>query len=167
MAEPSEDVQVKMAGEAAGELVETYYHALNTPKARSTLPGFYITPTATSPLQPDISLNGNIIPTPKDLQDIFEKQVDRSHYEVQSFDCQVLNTNYNVGAPEQLLGPKADGKKISILVFVSGSVRYWKEGVDGDTRGFTENFVLVPNWDVKAKGDKKWLIQSQNFRLVF
>jgi len=153
---------------------------LNNPK-RGNLTSFYIKPTANSPAKPDISLNGNIFTDPADVQTIFDKQVDRVHYEVQDWDCEVLNTNYNVGAEDSRLGPDKDGKKISILLMVSGSVKYWNNigstgGVgDGgepvDPRGFTETIVLVPNlaaYGPKAlKGEKKWLIQSQNFRLVF
>jgi NTF2-related export protein 1/2 len=115
-------------------------------------------------------MNGNIISDPAELQYFFENQVSRAHYEVGSFDCQVINTNYNVGVDENRLAPEKDGKKMSVLVMVSGSVRYSKEGTDSDMRGFTENVVLVPNWAAQgskaAKGERKWLIQSQNFRLV-
>jgi len=171
MSEPSDDVQVKVATEAAGNFVESYYPALNNMKhGRSSLTSFYVTPVPGSPLQADISLNGNIVADPADLQAIFEKQVARAHYEVQSFDCHVLNTNFNVGAEDRMLGPDKDGRKMSILVIVSGSVKYWKDGAEGDLRGFTETVVLVPNWAAlgskAAKGEKKWLIQSQNFRLV-
>jgi NTF2-related export protein 1/2 len=59
---------------------------------------------------------------------------------------------------------------MSILVLVSGSVQYIQEGKDTLPRGFTENVVLVPNrdaYDPKApRGLKRWLIQSQTFRLV-
>jgi NTF2-related export protein 1/2 len=107
---------------------------------------------------------------PAQLQSIFETQVAKAQYEVQSFDCQVINTNYNVGVDSTKLGPNKDGKKMSILVMVSGSVKYFKESTDGETRGFTENVVLVPNWEAQGpkapKGLKKWLIQSQTFRLV-
>ena len=115
-------------------------------------------------------MNGNIVADPAELQAIFEKLVSRAQYDVTSFDCHALNTNYNVGADESKLGPDKDGKKMSVLVMISGSVRYWKDGGQGETRGFTENIVLVPNWEAQgpkaARGDKKWLIQSQNFRLV-
>lgn len=104
---------------------------------------------------------------PAELQEMFEKQVKKAHYEVGGFDCEVINPNYNVGVDETMLGPDKDGRKISILVIVSGSVRY---GDDGETRGFTESVVLVPNWEAQGpkapKGLKKFLIQSQNFRLV-
>ena len=151
--------------------MDSYYPALNGVKqGRSSLTTFYVKPTPSSPLQADISLNGNVVADPEELQSIFEKKVDRAHYEVQSFDCHVLNTNYNVGADESILSPDKTGKKMSILVMVSGSVRYWKDSGDGDTRGFTESVVLVPNWATlkprPARGEKNWLIQSQTFRLV-
>ena len=129
---------------------------------------FYIKPTVTCKV--DISLNGNVVADPAALQDLFENQVEKSHYDVQSFDCQVLNTNYTVGTPEGTLGPDKDGKKMSILVMVSGGVRYGKEDGDGEVRGFTDNVVLVPNWEAQgpkaSKGDRRWLIQNQTFRLV-
>lgn len=79
-----------------------------------------------------------------------------------------------MGVDDASLGPDKDGKKMSILLMVSGSVRYSKHGEDGENRGenraFTETFVLVPNWEAQSpkapKGLKRWLIQSQNFRLV-
>lgn len=131
---------------------------------------FYLKPSPTSPVKANITLNGNIVEHPTALQAIFENQVEKSQYDAQSFDCQVLNANYNISAAEDALGPNKDGKKMSILVMVSGSVKYWKDGGDGEVRGFSETFVLVPNWEAQgpkaAKGAKKWLIQSQNFRLV-
>jgi NTF2-related export protein 1/2 len=157
-------------GLAAEQFVETYYPALNNPTLRKNLTTFYIKPTASFPLRANITLNGNIISDPSELQFFFESQVSKAHYEVGSFDCHVLNTNYNVGAEEEKLGPDKDGKKMSILVMVSGSVKYWKDGADSEVRGFTENVVLVPNWEAQrpnaAKGERKWLIQSQTFRLV-
>jgi len=166
-----EDVEVRVASEAAQKFVDAYYAALNSVSGRSSLTTFYIKPTVTSPLQADISLNGNIVATPDELQALFEKQVSKAHYEVQSFDCQVLNTNYNIDFEDHLLSPDKDGKKMSVLVVVSGSVKYGKEGgSEGNARGFTESIVLVPNWAAQGpkalKGERRWLIQSQNFRLV-
>lgn len=131
---------------------------------------FYIKPTPTSPLKADISMNGNVLADPSELQKMFEEQVSKAFYEVTSFDCHTINTNYNIGASENNLGPDKRGKKVSILVMVSGSVRYWQDGTGGETHGFTENLVLVPNWEAHgpkaAKNERKWLIQSQTFRLV-
>jgi NTF2-related export protein 1/2 len=57
---------------------------------------------------------------------------------------------------------------------VSGGVKYFKSAADeevrDESRGFTETFVLVPHMEAQGakapRGLKKWLIQSQNFRLV-
>jgi len=41
--------------------------------------------------------------------------------------------------------------------------------VSEETRGFVDNVLLVPNWDITKKNEKdkkKWLVQSQTFRLV-
>jgi NTF2-related export protein 1/2 len=92
----------------------------------------------------------------------------KSHYEAQSFDCHVLNPNYNIGASDADLGPDPTGRKMSILLVVSGYVKYG-EARDAKMRGFTENFVLIPNFAAGIGNQdvfKKWLIQSQNFRIV-
>ena len=150
---------------ACDEFVASYYPAINDGK---NLTSFYIKPNSSSP-QADISLNGKIVPDPEQLQNIFQTEVGKCSYDCQSYDCQVLNTNYNVGAPENMLAPNKDGKKLSILLMVSGGVKYM-DSSDSEVRGFTENFVLVPNWNAQGpkapKGLKKWLVQSQTFRLV-
>ncbi|KIN03788.1 hypothetical protein OIDMADRAFT_18029 [Oidiodendron maius Zn] len=170
MAEPADDIQVKIATDAAEKFVESYYPSLNNAKGRAHLTEFYIRPTEASPLQADITLNGNTVADPAQLQSIFENQVSKAHYDVQSFDCQVINTNYNVGINETMFAPNKDGKKMSILVMVNGSVKYFRDNTDGEIRGFTETLVLVPNFEAHGpkspKGAKKWLIQSQTFRLV-
>lgn len=129
---------------------------------------FYVKPTAT--LKADISINGNILADPEAVQSVLDKQPKRAVYDVQSYDCNALNTNYNVGAPDNMLGLDKDGKKMSLMVMVSGSVNYGKHDGEEEHRGFTENFILIPNWEAHnpkaAKGLKKWLISSQNFRLV-
>jgi NTF2-related export protein 1/2 len=136
------------------------------PHALRDIPDFYVKPNPDSPLKPDISLNGNLISSPSDLEAVFAKQPPKTHYEVQSFDCHVLNHNYNVGAPDNVLEMNKQGKKMSIMVTVSGSVRY---GDGADTQGFMDSLVLVPNWEVYGKLPKvkrRWVIQSQTFRLV-
>jgi NTF2-related export protein 1/2 len=136
---------------------------------RSTISSFYLQPTATSPLSADISLNGNVIPDPKAIQNFFETQMPKAHYEVQSYDVQVLNPNYNIGVADDALGPDKSGAKMSLLILVSGNVRYGGEIKDAVMRGFTETVILVPNPESakqKGRGAKGWLIQSQNFRLV-
>ena len=115
---------------------------------------------------PVIVWNGNIIPDPTSFQKMFQEEMPRTHYETQSYDCHVLNPNYVAeGAPA---GDAASGKNMTFLVIVSGYLKY------GDDRslpskGFSENFVLVPNSaavHTKGKNQNQWVIQSQNFRLV-
>ncbi|RDL41192.1 NTF2-like protein [Venustampulla echinocandica] len=161
----SEDMEVKVSVEAAETFANTYYANLNKPHGAKELQTFYVQSNPASPLKPDITLNGNLVKDPTELEAIFEKQPAKTHYEVQSFDCHVLNPNYNVGAHDDSLEPNKAGKKMSILVLISGSVRYGEE----ETQGFTDNIVLVPNWEILGKppkGKRKWLIQSQTFRVI-
>ncbi|KAE8452423.1 hypothetical protein EG329_000325 [Mollisiaceae sp. DMI_Dod_QoI] len=159
--------EVKVAGTAAQDFVDAYYPALNNPKSRASIAEFYIKPVPGSPLKADIVLNGTPSTDPTEVQNIFDKQVSKAHYEVHGFDCQTINANFNVGANETALAPDMDGKKMSVAVMISGTVKY---GEEGDIRGFVDNIVLVPNWEAHSpkapKGLKKWLVQSQNFRLV-
>lgn len=152
---------------AAQDFVDAYYPALNNPKGRAGITDFYIKPIPGTPLKADIVLNGVPSTDPTEVQNIFEKQVTKAHYEVQNFDCHTINPNYNVAANESALALDTDGKKMSIVVLISGTVKY---GEEGDVRAFTDNVVLVPNLEAHspkaAKGLKKWLVQSQNFRLV-
>lgn len=90
-----------------------------------------------------------------------------AHYEVQSFDCQIINRAYpSVTASGVKSSDQMTVKDMSVLVIVSGHVRYG-ESRDQPQRGFSETFVLVPNPSSdREKRRKDWLIQSQNFRLV-
>ena len=111
---------------------------------------------------PDIVWNGNTISNPALLQKIFEEQMPQARHEVQGYDCQVLNPHYN---PEGIQGQtSASGRDISILLTVTGMVKYG-EPKAAEPQGFSENFVLIPDLSV-GSGRPKWLIQSQNFRLV-
>ncbi|KAG9239678.1 hypothetical protein BJ875DRAFT_365096 [Amylocarpus encephaloides] len=166
MAHLPEDLETKTAVDASETFVNTYYPTLNKPNGPKELADFYVRANPDSPLKPDISLNGNLVADPAELEAVFEKQPAKSHYEVQSFDCHVLNPNYNIGAPDDLLEPNKSGKKMSIMVMVNGSVRY---GEETETQGFTDSVVLVPNWDAlgkSPKGKRKWLIQSQTYRVI-
>jgi NTF2-related export protein 1/2 len=92
-----------------------------------------------------------------------------THYEVQSFDCQIINQTYPTPTATGLKLPNETTiKDMSILVIVSGFVRFG-EARDLPQRGFSETFVLVPNPTAdgpKGKRRREWLIQTQNFRLV-
>ncbi|TQS38332.1 hypothetical protein Golomagni_01163 [Golovinomyces magnicellulatus] len=167
MAKVSEDVKVRVATSTAQDFVETYYSALNNIKGRSTLAKFYVKSSTT---KPDIIINGNVISSPASLQKLFETQVNRAHYDVKSYDAHILNSNYNLGGSTESTEPNKDGKKASVVVLISGSVIYWKDTEEGETRGFTETVVLVPNPEALSKSAKgkvrKWSILSQNFRLI-
>ena len=151
---------------AAERLVQTYYPALQSNPA--TISSFYMSPAAMpdgKPL-PVIVYNGNVIRDAATLQNMFQRDITSAHYEIQSYDCHVLNPNYVLDGTQG--GGAASGKNMTILVTVSGFVKFG--GREATARGFSENFVLVPNHDVATKGRgrqvKEWLIQSQNFRLV-
>ncbi|KAL9635623.1 MAG: hypothetical protein Q9164_003337 [Protoblastenia rupestris] len=161
----SADIATKCSTDATQKFVESYYPALNS--HRNQITTFY-TPTATMPdgkPLPIIVWNGNVIPDPASLQKLFEEQMPRSYYDVQDYDCHVLNPNY---VAEGTQGSNTPGKNMTILVTVSGYVKYG-ESRSVTARGFSENFVLVPNTaaaNTRGKHLKEWLIQSQNFRLV-
>jgi NTF2-related export protein 1/2 len=103
-------------GEAAQNFVDTFYPTLNNQNSRGNITSFYLKPTLASPQRPDITLNGNVVSDPSEVQKIFETQIPKAQYEVQSFDCHVINPNYNVGLDDAALGPEKDGKKMSIVV---------------------------------------------------
>ncbi|KAI9780209.1 MAG: hypothetical protein M1816_003133 [Peltula sp. TS41687] len=161
---------------AAQRFIESYYPALQT--SRSTLDTFYVPSSSLSDGKtvPTIVFNGNVIPDPLALRTLFEKQMPHAHYEVQSYDCQVLNPDYSLAGPGRF--DPSSGKNMSVVLTVSGYVRYG-ESRDAALRGFSENFVLIPNPDgggssssspgaARGRGTPRrdWLVQSQNFRLV-
>lgn len=121
-------------GEAAQNFVDTFYPTLNNQKARGNITSFYLKPTLASPQRPDITLNGNVVSDPSEVQKIFETQIPKAQYEVQSFDCQVINPNYNVGLDDAALGPEKDGKKMSIVVGAIQTpfpeIPFWFVGAD-------------------------------------
>ena len=133
-------------------------------KARSAIASFYAAPTTGDS---NILFNGNTVPDGAAVQEIFDTQMPPARYETQSIDCHVINPNYMMTANPA--NSKAVKSHISILVIVSGWVRYGEDRSDPQ-RAFSETFVLVPNPDAEnRKGGRKvkdFLIQSQNFRLV-
>ncbi|MCJ1366328.1 hypothetical protein MMC16_005456 [Acarospora aff. strigata] len=153
---------------AAEIFVESYYTALRS--SRATLSTFYSPPSAMpdgKPL-PAIIFNGNVISDAAAFQEMFEKQMPPSHYEVQSYDCHTLNPNYTAKDIKSSSG--GSGKNMTILLTVSGYVKFG-ELREAEMKGFSETFVLVPSSDpTGSKGqprrNQEWLIQSQNFRLI-
>ena len=126
-----------------------------------------LTKAADGKTVPVLVFNGKVIPDPTALQAMFEKDMPTATYEVQSFDCHTLNPNYNAAGPGP--HPPESGKNMSILISVSGYVKF-AEIKEDPLRGFHESFVLVPNTAAaasKAVGStRNWLIQSQTFRFV-
>ncbi len=153
---------------AAEKFVASYYNALSS--SRNTISSFYI-PPATMPdgkVLPTIVFNGNVIPDASAFQKMFEKEMPTADYDIQSYNCHMINPNYTAIGSEGT--PSTTGKNMTMLLMASGSVSYGNSS-DGDKRVFSENIVLVPNPTnptSKGKGSnrKGWLIQSQNFRLV-
>ena len=100
---------------------------------------------------------------------MFQQDVPAAHYEVQSFDCQVLNPSHTAENTQFDSRAAVIGKKMTLLLGVNGYVRLG-EPRDADMRGFSDTFVLVPNPAMatagRGKTSKEWVIQSQNFRLV-
>ena len=160
----------QMSTPAVRRFIESFYPALQS--ARPTIASFYLPVSSTGNgvnSRPTIVFNGNSISDPAAWQTLFEKQMPYSYYEVQSYDCHVLNPDYgganSGGDPSTSASPR---RNMSISVTVSGFVRYG-DGRDAMVRGFSDNVILVPNLEsVKVKGGPKkdWLVQCQNFRVV-
>jgi len=161
MVTPNDDLLTKTSTDGATDFVQSFYSALQS--NRGALSTFYSSTALT------ILLNGNLVADGAAVQDIFVNQMPPTHYEVQSFDCQIINRKYPTLTPTGIKAPtEMTVKDMSILVTVSGYVRFG-ESRDLPQRGFSESFVLVPNPNVsqpKGRGKKEWLIQSQTFRLV-
>lgn len=159
---------IKISTNAATHFVNTYYTALKA--HRDTITSFYMASAEMpggKPL-PSISFNGNQLPSAEAMQTMFQQQMPPSHYEVQCYDCHVINPNYIAEGAQSW--PAESGKNMTILVAVSGYVKYG-DLKEAKPRGFSESFVLVPNPVAAAgkqrmKNIKEWLIQTQNFRIV-
>jgi NTF2-related export protein 1/2 len=143
--------------------VESYHSALQTNK----------TPIATfySRIPETIVFNGNVLSDGIAVQDIFANQMPNSRFDVRSVDCHIINKNYPLPESDDNPPPKTSVKDhISMVVVVSGSVKFGPVNEKDQDRGFSETFILIPNTTVKGrekeKDKKDFLIQSQNFRVV-
>ncbi|KMU75746.1 hypothetical protein CISG_04920 [Coccidioides immitis RMSCC 3703] len=122
MAAVTEDTLTKVSTDAATDFVQSFYSALQS--ARPTISSFYSQPSAS------ILFNGNAVADGAAVQDIFMNQMPSTYYEVQSYDCQVLNPSYPTAAGLQPdiqgrpRGGAAAARNMSILVLVSGYVRF-------------------------------------------
>lgn len=97
-------------------------------------------------------------------------------YEVEGFDVHVLNPQFRVACPEHLQTEArgrgaitSQAQKASLMLQVTGWVQYGASK-EAPRKGFSEVFVLVPNWDSMGpkapRGLRGWLIMSQNYRAL-
>jgi NTF2-related export protein 1/2 len=189
MAELAEDTEVRIAAEGdvqsshhiqytnilpvSAVFIEQYYDALTRPGERENLSRFYLTPSATQSV--DITFNGAIISSPTELQETFTKNVDRCTYDIQTYDVHVTNKDYKIGRPEGLrVGGNSEkdvGRRMSMIITVSGIVRYGTSEDKGEQKVFSDVIFLVPNWNsfggkAGAMRARKYVIQNQTFRIV-
>ncbi|KAL8857246.1 MAG: hypothetical protein Q9178_006172 [Gyalolechia marmorata] len=164
---PEHITTIKVSTNASQYFVDSYYAALN--ERRNTIASFYMPPAAMpAGTLPSISFNGTQVPTAAAMQTMFEQQMPQPHYEVQCYDCHVVNPNCTLEGTHAW--PAKTGKNMTILVAVSGYVKYGKLK-EAQPRAFSETFLLVPNPAAAAgkqrmKNVKEWLIQTQTFRIV-
>ncbi|KAL6716349.1 hypothetical protein ACLMJK_005915 [Lecanora helva] len=154
---------------AAANFVESFYAALNN--SRETIASYYMPATTMTDGKslPVILFNSNVIEGPTAMQTLFKEKMPESQYEVQDYDCHVLNSHY---VPQDAEGPSQEtAKNMIILITINGQVRYGDvKSTLNSQKGFSESIVLAPNpaavGNERGKPVKEWLIQSQNFRLV-
>lgn len=174
----------------ATQFVDQYYVCVNG--SPTPIRTFYVSSSAkytqsTLPCPVDISINGLVLTGgPDEYETMLKTQrmtpagiEAKVRYEVDGWDCQILNPEFAIGCPDNLLAKyaeeRATGKhyskeyfnRASLLLQVTGTVVFG--GGDKDVKKvFNDVFVLVPNWDTHVKNPsrnaKRWLILSQNFR---
>lgn len=165
----TETEQVKISCEAGEQFVDAYYNALNG--SRNQVASFYIPATVlpSGRSLPYLNFNGEVFNDAEALQNWFETQMPFTHYEAQCLDVHVMNPSI-VAIDSK--SKKDHERNMSLVVQVSGYVRF-HERKEGPIRGFSDNFVLVPNADQtggrqtgKMDHGRQWVIQTQNFRIV-
>ncbi|OIW30254.1 hypothetical protein CONLIGDRAFT_644264 [Coniochaeta ligniaria NRRL 30616] len=185
--------QQKAANDGASQFVEQYYLCVNG--SPQPIRNFYVSSNtkytqSTLPANVDISINGAVLTGgPDEYEQMLKTQrmtpagiEAKVRYEVDSWDCHILNPDFAIGCPDNLLQKYDEEKKsgkttfsreyfnrASLLLQVTGTIIFG--GGDKDTRKvFNDVFVLVPNWDTHVKNPsrnaKRWLILSQNFRAL-
>lgn len=189
MAFPTQETEVRASSQGADSFVSWYYQDLNESRP---LASYYINSSpkyTTAGITADVTINGAHLADPAEYEALLEAQrrgasntngadhnpntsKSKVRYEVTSHDTQVLNNDYGLACPDNILerGPDRSGGRISMLVTVTGTLHL---GAPPDTQHvrFHEVFVLVPNWDVvgrrnPSRNAKKFLISSQNYRTL-
>lgn len=188
---PTQETLVKASSDSAQKFIDWYYRDLNDAKPLSS---YYVNASnkyAAAGVTADLTINGAHLAHPDEYELLLQQQRggaatngavaggSRSHnsargrvrHEVDSFDAQVLNDDYTLGAPAHLVeqGPDRHGSRLSLLVSVMG-VLHLGTGHDAVRKTFNEVFVLVPNWDARGRNPprnvKRYLISSQNYRTL-
>lgn len=196
---PTEETLAKVSSDSAQKFVEWYYQDLNDSKPLSQYYVNSNNKYATAGVTADITINGAHLANPAEYEALLEQQrggpnskatnganagprstrssyntpsaSSRVRHEVDSFDAQVINDDYMIGAPEHMVnqGPDRTGERISMLVSVMG-ILHLGSGHDAVRKTFNEVFVLVPNWDARGRNPprnvKRYLISSQNYRTL-
>ena len=161
--------QARVSTAAGEEFADAFYTALNS--ARKQISSFYVpnSPPTDEHRFPHISYNGELTLDAGRFQERFEKEMPYTYFEPQSLNVHVLNTCIE---PPEGKAKRELERNMSLAVQVSGYVRL-VERREGPMRGFSDNFVLVPNkGETGGKGTgkqdegRRYLIQSHNFRFV-
>lgn len=174
----------------AKQFVDNYYICLNG--SSQPLRTFYASSNAkyTSCAQPvtsDITVNGAVLTGgPDEYESMIKAQRQtpsgietKVRYEVEGWDVHILNPDFTLACPENLLTPTdpdakpdrrtKDNIKASLLLQVTGMISYGGDK-EAPRSMFNDVFVLVPNWDTYVKNParhaRKWLVMSQNFRAL-
>lgn len=148
--------------------VQRYYKALES--SRPSIASYFMPETVMpdgKPL-PSIVFNGTVQSSADALQKMFEDEMPPAQYDIQSYDCQVLNPNYAAIGTKATSG--SNGRNMTVLMVISGTVKLGNQK-ESETKGFSDTFVLVPNPEAAAAKARKspvkeWLVQSQTFRLI-
>lgn len=185
-------LQVLPTNTSAGaqQFVENYYITLNGTSL--PLPAFYASSnskytTCANPVTSDITINGAVLTGgPEEYEKMIKAQRQtpsgieaRVKYEVEGWDVHILNPEFTLACPENLLSEDSnnskpdkrakDNIKASLLLQVTGTVSYGGDR-EAPKKMFNDVFVLVPNWDTHVKNPprnaRRWLIMSQNFRAL-
>ncbi|KAK3325528.1 hypothetical protein B0H66DRAFT_529562 [Apodospora peruviana] len=182
---------VRLSAEAAETFVEWYYRCLNEGKP---VAGAYTTNNraykAANHPPSDICINGLVVATPEEWDKMLEgqrsiKTIDPtsthahpttistvSHrgavrYDVEAYDVHVINPDFRIGAPAELLAKPNQGPRLMMLLTVAGKVVF-NGGAEQKKQHFSDVFTLVPNWDVIArhgsKATRRYLISSHTYR---
>ncbi|AEO62680.1 uncharacterized protein THITE_108034 [Thermothielavioides terrestris NRRL 8126] len=185
MAASAHETNIRCSAEAAKNFVDWYYRQVN--EAKPIAQG-YVNGNATydraGHAPADICINGLVVATPQEWEKLLEqqrqcpKQTDPNQklvrYDVEVFNCHVINPDYRFAAPQKMLDLHAptDGVRMMMMLTVGGTVYFGTGRNKGDgyfaKERFQDVFILVPNWDVLgkpgAKVGRKYLVASQIYR---